>query len=91
MSADDAKFSTRDYVVPPLWSQRAPHNPHIELAVLQASLQIAGTAAAPTVRVLHRDYETRSRAILKTVGTQRYAATPRLKSCAAVTQSMMSL
>jgi DNA polymerase len=26
------------------------------------------------VRVLHRDYETRSRAILKTVGAQRYAA-----------------
>jgi DNA polymerase bacteriophage-type len=26
--------------------------------------------------VLHRDYETRSRAILKTVGTQRYAADP---------------
>src|SRR6516164_10910831 len=26
--------------------------------------------------VLHRDYETRSRAILKTVGAQRYAADP---------------
>jgi DNA polymerase len=28
------------------------------------------------VHVLHRDYETRSRAILKTVGAQRYAADP---------------
>src|SRR5262245_41485847 len=29
-----------------------------------------------TTHVLHRDYETRSRAILKTVGAQRYAADP---------------
>jgi DNA polymerase bacteriophage-type len=43
-------------------------------AVLQPSPQFANTAAAPTVCVLHRDYETRSRAILKTVGAQCYAA-----------------
>jgi DNA polymerase bacteriophage-type len=29
-----------------------------------------------TVQVLHRDYETRSQAVLKTVGAQRYAADP---------------
>jgi DNA polymerase bacteriophage-type len=44
--------------------------------MLQPSPQFANTAAAPTVRVLHRDYETRSRAILKTVGAQHYAADP---------------
>src|SRR5262249_34466345 len=31
-------------------------------------------AAAPYAHVLHRDYETRSRAILKNVGTHKYAA-----------------
>jgi hypothetical protein len=30
--------------------------------------------AGSAVRVLHRDFESRSRAILKTVGTYRYAA-----------------
>jgi DNA polymerase bacteriophage-type len=32
--------------------------------------------AAHAVHVLHRDYETRSRAVLKTIGAQRYAADP---------------
>jgi DNA polymerase bacteriophage-type len=36
----------------------------------------ANTAAATTTHILHRDFETRSRAILKTVGVQRYAADP---------------
>jgi DNA polymerase bacteriophage-type len=36
----------------------------------------AGPAASHTQHVLHRDYETRSRAILKNVGTHRYAADP---------------
>ena len=35
---------------------------------------IASVADAQRVRVLHRDYETRSRAILKSVGTNKYAA-----------------
>src|SRR6516164_4424961 len=35
---------------------------------------IASVADAQRVRVLHRDYETRSRAILKSVGTHKYAA-----------------
>jgi hypothetical protein len=43
--------------------------------MLQAT-QPADIAAATTTHVLHRDYETRSRAILKTVGALRYAADP---------------
>jgi hypothetical protein len=40
-------------------------------------LYTAPAAASSHVQyVLHRDYETRSRAILKTVGAQRYAADP---------------
>jgi DNA polymerase len=35
---------------------------------------IASVADAQRVRVLHRDYETRSRAILRSVGTNKYAA-----------------
>jgi DNA polymerase len=44
--------------------------------VLQPSPQFAYTAAAATAHVLHRDYETRSQAILKVVGAQRYATDP---------------
>jgi DNA polymerase len=46
--------------------------------MLQPSPQhlFANTAAAATTHVLHRDYETRGQAILKVVGTQRYAADP---------------
>jgi DNA polymerase len=45
--------------------------------VLQPSPLFTETAAATTVRALHRDFETRShQAILKTVGAQRYAADP---------------
>jgi DNA polymerase len=36
----------------------------------------AGTATATTTRVLHRDYETRSRVILKSVGAYKYAIDP---------------
>jgi DNA polymerase bacteriophage-type len=43
--------------------------------MLQAT-QPTDIAAATTTHVLHRDLETRSRAILKTVGAQRYAADP---------------
>jgi DNA polymerase len=42
--------------------------------VLQTTHFFAGAATANTTHILHRDYETRSRAILKTVGAQRYAA-----------------
>jgi DNA polymerase bacteriophage-type len=41
-----------------------------------APQQFADVAAAPTVHVLHRDYETRSRVDLKTIGAQLYAADP---------------
>jgi DNA polymerase len=46
--------------------------------VLQITQQhlSAGATTATTTRVLHRDCETRSRAILKTIGAQRYAADP---------------
>src|SRR5262245_14261923 len=37
---------------------------------------IADTANLPVRHVLHRDYEMRSHAILKSVGTRRYAADP---------------
>ena len=37
----------------------------------------ASTSSADRVQVLHRDYETRSQAILRTIGTQKYAADPR--------------
>jgi DNA polymerase len=37
---------------------------------------ISDAAALSVPHVLHRDYETRSRAILKTVGSDRYAADP---------------
>jgi DNA polymerase bacteriophage-type len=43
--------------------------------MLQPSPQYVD-AAATTVHVLHRDFETRSRAILKTVGALQYAADP---------------
>jgi DNA polymerase bacteriophage-type len=43
--------------------------------MLQTQL-FAGATTATATHVLHRDYETRSRAILKTVGAQRYAADP---------------
>ena len=36
----------------------------------------SAVAAPDAQHILHRDYETRSRAILKTVGTHRYAADP---------------
>jgi DNA polymerase bacteriophage-type len=36
----------------------------------------AGATTATTTHVLHRDYETRSQAILKTIGAVRYAADP---------------
>src|SRR5262245_19551484 len=39
-------------------------------------LSIAGAPSATTTHVLHRDYETRSRAILKTIGAARYDADP---------------
>ena len=35
------------------------------------------TISADRVHVLHRDYETRSQAILRTIGTHKYAADPR--------------
>jgi DNA polymerase bacteriophage-type len=43
--------------------------------MLQPSPQYVD-AAATTVHVLHRDFETRSRAVLKTVGALQYAADP---------------
>src|SRR5438105_3519578 len=47
-----------------------------------------------TVQVLHRDYETRSQAVLKTVGAQRYAAdssTEILCACYAVDDDPIKL
>jgi DNA polymerase len=55
---------------------RANPNRTQQLKMLQATQQhlFANTATATTTHVLHRDYETRSQAILKIVGAQRYAA-----------------
>src|SRR5262249_53970175 len=41
-----------------------------------AELETAIAAAGHPVHILHRDYETRSQAILKTVGTYKYATNP---------------
>jgi RAB protein geranylgeranyltransferase component A len=49
----------------------------------------ADTTASTTTRVLYRDYETRSRAVLKTIGAQRYAADLVPKFLQLVLQSMM--
>ena len=49
-----------------------------QLIVLQQTPQPLITAAldAGAAHVLHRDFETRSRAVLKTVGAHRYSADP---------------
>jgi len=41
-----------------------------------AELETAIAAAGHPVHILHRDYETRSQAVLKTVGTYKYASNP---------------
>jgi DNA polymerase len=47
------------------------HNPVASRGVLDVSIP-----RSRAVRRLHRDYETRSTAVLKTVGTRKYAADP---------------
>ena len=46
--------------------------------VVEQSTPVAAPAgSADRVHVLHRDYETRSQAVLRTIGTYKYAADPR--------------
>jgi DNA polymerase len=46
------------------------------LQIVTPQLLAAGPAPATTPHVLHRDFETRSRAVLKQVGAHRYAGDP---------------
>jgi DNA polymerase len=49
----------------------------LQRVVEQSTPVAAPASSADRVHVLHRDYETRSQAVLRTIGTHKYAADPR--------------